>query len=160
MTRTLAILALTLLIASLGWISWSDPYWLSDGNAFLKGFVSQDFLAVLGVIVTITLASAASLHLELNRLEDAYGEAFAEARAATRNYAYMLVVLFFAALALLILKPVYADDVFKEAAFNSGAVVIMVLNLMALADLTTAVFQIPSRRRIGRDNTAGSVAKG
>jgi hypothetical protein len=142
----------------LGALSFCHSSWLSDDNTFLKNFVNQELLAVLGVIVTITLASAASLHLELNRLEDEYDEQFNEARAATKCYAYMLILLFFAALGLVVVKPILATAAVGQAISNSLAILIIVLNLMALADLTTAVFQIPARRRIGNHNTTGGAA--
>jgi hypothetical protein len=132
-------------------ISCYQPDWLSDSNSFLKGFVNQELLAVLGVIVTITLASAANLHLELNRLEDQYGEGFSEARLATKAYAYLLIVLFFVALVLVVAKPIVADSSIAEAFFNSAAIIVVTMNLLSLADLATAVFQIPAHRRIGNE---------
>jgi cytochrome bd-type quinol oxidase subunit 2 len=149
-TRNLAIAGFLALMVVLGTLSWLQPGWLSDNNKFLGGFVNQELLAVLGVIVTITLASAASLHLELNRLEDAHGEQFIEARAATKGYAYLLIWLFLAALALVTMKPIVAATDRAEAICNSIALLIIVLNVMSLIDLTGAVFQIPARRRITR----------
>lgn len=146
--KILSILILTLLTAALVWISFCRPYLLSDQNDFLAGFVTHELLSVLGVIVTITLASAASLHLEFNRLEDEYGEAFQDARDATRNYAFMLIGLFAAALALVIFKPIMVEGRWIEALFNSGAIIIVVLNIMALFDITYAIFQIPAKERI------------
>lgn len=129
-------------------ISWYKTCWLSDQNKFLANFVNHELLAVLGVIVTITLASAASLHLELNRLEDDHDEGFEEARSATKLYAYLLIWLFLFAIALVIVKPIAAITPLFEAIFNSVAIFIIVLNVMALMDLTSAVFEIPARRRI------------
>lgn len=148
MTRTLSIAMLILLIAGMASASWFETCWLSDHNKFLANFVNQELLAVLGVIVTITLASAASLHLELNRLEDDHGEGFEEARTATKAYAYLLIWLFLGAIALVIIKPIAAQTPLIEAGFNSAAIFIIVLNVMALMDLTGAVFQIPAKRRI------------
>lgn len=148
--RALALVGiLSLIVASL-LISWLHPQWLSDNNSFLKGFVNQELLAVLGVIVTITLASAASLHLELNRLEDAYGEGFEEARSATKRYAYMLIWLFLGALVLVVAKPIVAINDHIEAALNGTAIIIIVLNVLALVDLTGAVFAIPASKRLGQ----------
>ena len=154
MARIIAILTLAAMTLGLVVVSCSSPFWLSDsGNPLLKDFVEHQMLAVLGVIVTITLASAASLHLELNSLEEATGEGFPEARAATKGYAYLLIGLFASALALVVLKPVFATDWAWEARFNGTALIIVVLNGMALADLTMAVFSIPARRRLGLDDT-------
>jgi hypothetical protein len=56
--------------------------------------------------------------------------------------------LFGAALALVVTKPLAATTVNLEAAFNGGAILIIVLNIMALMDLTSAVFEIPANRRV------------
>ena len=63
-------------------LSLAVPWVLADTNAFLKGFVNPKLLSLLGVIVTITLASAANLHIELNKIEEAAGKsAFVNTRA-------------------------------------------------------------------------------
>lgn len=48
----------------------TQPAWLSDRNDFLRDLSSRDILPVLGVILVITLASAAQLHLEFNKIEE------------------------------------------------------------------------------------------
>lgn len=148
MSRALAILALILLILGLGATSYLWPTYLSDANTFLKGFVNQELLSLLGVVVTITLASSASLHLELNRLENETGEPFSEARWATKAYARLLIGLFVAAVALVILKPIFAKTDILQAGFNSVAIVIIVLNVLSMADLVLAVFDIPPDKRL------------
>lgn len=148
MTRILSIAALIILAIAIGLVSCVEPHWLSDRNAFLKGFVNHELLTILGVIVTITLASAASLHLELNRLEDSFSESFAEARFATKAYAYLLIALFGFALALVTLKPLLAVNAHWEAAFNGAAIWIIALNILAWLDLTSAVFAIPPDRKL------------
>lgn len=148
MTRILAILGLIILTTGMVAISCSHPEWLSDKNVFLKGFVNHELLAVLGVIVTITLASAANLHLELNRLENSTGEAFQEARKATKAYAYLLIFLFTAALVIVVLKPLVASTTSMQSIFNGAAILIVVLNILSLVDLTGAVFAIPADRNL------------
>ena len=148
MIRILTILALIILTIGIGLVSCLRPDWLSDHNAFLKDFMNHELLAVLGVIVTITLASAANLHLEFNRLEDAFGEAFEDARKATKSYAYMLISLFVLALALVVIKPIAATNVHIEALFNGAGILIISLNILALLDLTIAVFEISPDRRL------------
>lgn len=151
MTRVITITALVTLIIALAIASAASPCWLSDdGNSFLKNFVNHEFLSFLGVIVTITLASAASLHLEFNRLEDSTEEGFEEARGAVKAYAIMLMVLFAAAFLLVIFKPIFGERPTWSAAFNSSAIVIVTLNMLALADLTLTVFKIPADRRLGQ----------
>lgn len=123
------------------------PYYLTDaGNSFFAGFVSWELLSFLGVIVTITLASAANLHLELNKLEEISEETFAEARAAVRLSAYSLLILFCVAFAVVMIKPTVAGPNWN-ATLNSLAILIVVFNLGILADLTMAVFHIPVVRK-------------
>ena len=153
MSRIIAILATVALLAAVIATSRYQPSWLSDaGNPLVRDFFGSQMLSVLGVIVTITLASAANLHLELNRLEDASDsdESFPEARSATKSYAYLLIGLFAAAVALVILKPLLGMGASGEALFNGLGVFVVFLNVLALADLTSAVFQIPASRRVAK----------
>jgi uncharacterized membrane protein YbhN (UPF0104 family) len=135
------LIALTAVLIS---ASICKPYYLTDeGNSFFKGFITWELLSFLGVIVTITLASAANLHLELNKLEERTREKFPEARLAVRMCAYSLLVLFLAAFVLVMVKPT-VDGSHWNAAMNSAAVLIVIFNLAILADLTMAVFRIPA----------------
>ena len=147
MAQIVSILFLLAMTAGVAAISVFNPAWLSDcGNPSLKLFVEGQLLSVLGVIVTITLASAASLHLELNRLEDDTGENFKEARKATKRYSFLLIALFGIAMALVVTKPLLALEPTLQAGFNGFAIIIIVLNGMALLDLTAAVFAIPAKK--------------
>ena len=144
----MSIAGLVILTLAIGIISCAHPQWLSDDNSFLKGFVNHELLSVLGVIVTMTLAWPARLHLELNRMEDGTGEEFKEARSATKAYAYLLIGLFTVSLALVVLKPLLAINQNLEAVFNGGAILIIALNILSWLDLTGAVLAIPSDRKI------------
>lgn len=148
MVRILTILALIILTIGIVISSCAYPAWLSDQNTFLKGFMNHELLAVLGVVVTITLASAANLHLEFNRLEDEFEEGFAEARSATKGYAYLLIALFVLALCLVVLKPIVAVNPNLESLFNGAGILIIAVNILSLADLTSAVFAIPPDKRL------------
>ncbi|MEN2787949.1 hypothetical protein ACFOKI_16350 [Sphingomonas qilianensis] len=141
-TRAWGILiALTAMLAA---ASAYQPYYITDkGNTFFAGFVTWELLSFLGVIVTITLASAASLHLELNKLQEATRESFGEARAAVRMCAYSLLILFAIAFVVVMVKPT-VEGPHWNAALNSVAVLIVIFNLAILADLTMAVFCIPA----------------
>lgn len=121
-----------------------QPDYLSDKNTFLLNFVNHELLAFLGVIVTITLASAASLHLEFNRIQERTSEAFPEARRAIKYSAYSLIVAFMAAFALVVVKPVFADTLTKQAFCNIAALLIILFNVVVLVDITRAVFRIPA----------------
>lgn len=143
----MSVLMLMTLIGGLAWISAYQPCILNDtGNSFLKNFVDQEFLSFLGVIVTITLASAANMHLEFNRLEEeAQKEAFADARQAVKCYAALLLTVFALAFILVVLKPICGVGHRSSAVFNSFAIVFVTLSFMSLADLTLAIFNLKPR---------------
>jgi uncharacterized membrane protein YbhN (UPF0104 family) len=145
-SKTLAWVTLIALTTVLISVSICAPYYLSDdGNAFFKGFVTWKLLSFLGVVVTITLASADNLHLELNKFEERSNESFIEARAAVRQCAYALLFLFAAAFVLVIVKPTLEGQ-HLNASINSAAILIVLFNLAVLTDLTMAVFRIPALR--------------
>ncbi len=132
---------LTVLLSS----SACAPYFLSDdGNEFLRGFVNQELLSLLGVIVTITLASAANLHLELNKLQDLTGKEFLRTRKAIKRSSYSLIAIFATAGLLVILKPTFGSEMHATAACNSIAIVLVLFSLLVLVDLTRTILSIPA----------------
>lgn len=118
------------------------PSLLSDQNEFLEGFVNHEFLNILGVIVTITLASSANLHLTLNQIEERHQtkNAFLETRGGVRSAAYALIVLFVVALLLVVAKPLLATAEWSETIFNGSALLVIVWNVLILIALMEAVF--------------------
>ena len=121
------------------------PYLLSDdGNSFLRGFVNQELLTVLGVVVTITLASAGNLHLELNKMQDRTGSPFMRTRKSVKISAYSLILIFALAGALVIVKPLVGSDMRATAACNSVAITLMLFSLFVLVDLTRTTLSIPA----------------
>lgn len=125
-------------------ISFCQPQLLDDRNKFLAGFVNQELLSTLGFIMAVTLASASSLYLELNKLEDTTGKTFLRTRTGIRKSAYGLLVLFSAAVVLVIVKPLLPDMPYNCAVANSFAILIIYFNISTLFDLTRTVFHIPS----------------
>jgi uncharacterized membrane protein YidH (DUF202 family) len=101
-------------------------------------------LGLLGVIVTITLASAGNLHLELNKLQDRTKLPFTRTRTAVRLSAYSLIVIFAVAGVLVVVKPMLGTDMRATAACNAVAVVLIVFSLFVLVDLTRTIFAIPA----------------
>lgn len=134
-------------------ISACSPFLLSDdGNSFLKGFVNQELLALLGVVVTITLASAGNLHLEINKIEDRTGRAFSKTRRAVKMSAYSLIVIFVLGGALVVIKPMLGNDRHATAACNSVAIVLVLFSLMVLVDITRTTFAIPPSSKLPEKN--------
>ncbi|WP_333839168.1 hypothetical protein [Novosphingobium sp.] len=114
----------------------------------MADFVGSDLLSVLGFIVAVTLASAASVHFELNRLEDATGLPFKRTRKSLKYSAYSLIIIFAIATLIVIAKPAMQQSSFNEAAFNSIAICTILFNLSVMMDLTRTIFKIPSLRKI------------
>lgn len=153
MSKSFSWITLVLLSVGLGALSFFNPCLLGDeGNGFLKNFVNHEFLAFLGVVVTITLASAASLHMELNRLEDAADKEFPETRGAVRVSAYSLIVLLTAGFCIVLTKPFIEGSEMMTSLWNSSAIIVVVFNIFVLADLTMTVLAIPSIRELKKRN--------
>lgn len=147
---------LTGLLTVLLSISFMAPHILDDTNAFLSSFVNHELLATLGFIVAVTLASAASVHFELNKLEDATGRAFSRTRQSLKKSAYSLVALFALAGVIVIVKPLLPEPPYNRAVANSFAIAIIYFNLSVLFDLTKTIFKIPSIsaiKKMDKDNS-------
>ncbi len=130
-------------------VSVCSPDILSDtGNDFLKNFVSQELLSFLGVVVTITLASAANLQIELNRLESVLDRTLTSTRRGVKLSAYTLLWLLVFGIVIVFTKPYVGADALLSSLWNSAAMIIVFCNLWVLFDLTSTVLAIPSTRDI------------
>ena len=119
------------------------PSVLSDHNEFLLHFVNQELLALLGIIMTITLASAANLHLEFNKIEERHQKrALTSTRAKVKQAANCLIVLFVVSVALVVCKPLFGEGEHIQAVLNGAALFILLWNILLLAEMTLAAFDI------------------
>ena len=104
---------------------------------------------MLGVIVAITLASTANLHLQFNQIEDtAKKEILRNTRSSVRRSAWWLIYLFSMGLLLVIIKPLLPESDLCMALANGGAILIVVFNILVLTDLTKLAFSIPPRFKL------------
>ena len=143
MSKTVSYCALLVVGAFLATVGVCKPGLLSDENKFLKALVDKDFLVIAGVILTITLASAAQVHLALNDIESRVGRAFLHrTRASVHSDAYWLIGLFLVATILLIMKPYFEGSEAAQAAFNAAALFILFFMILIMASLTKLVFAI------------------
>lgn len=123
----------------------AEPEWLSDKMYFIKEFMSKDILSILGIILTITLASAAQLHLEFNKIEEQAGKRFLiNSRRKVHQAAYALIYTFVFATIILIVKPIICDPLSdrSQAAVNAIGIFVLWLNVLILIELTQAAFSI------------------
>ena len=125
-----------------------QPAVLSDRNVFLQGFVNHELLSFLGVIVAITLASAANLHLTLHKLDaDTEQKFFDGTRALVRRSAYLLLWMMAVAFVVVVTKPMAVPpggNETVESIFNSIGLLVVIINVLTLVDLTQTAFQIES----------------
>jgi len=138
--------ALCAFIVSVGvWIvlSVAAPWVLGDNNRFMKDFLSDKLLSFLGVIVTITLASIANLHLELNKIEQMAGRrGFPRARLRLRQSAAWMIAMLLGAVALDVVKPLVSAGEIVASFLNGAGLLIVIFNALILIDITQMVFQI------------------
>lgn len=121
----------------------SEPSWIDDTKPFLKSLMEKEILSTLGIILTISLASAAQLHLEFNKLEEFHKKIFlVNTRKAVHKSAITLIVLFFIAIMLVLTKPILAESTRSVAFFNAFGLFVIFLNILTLYDLTNAAFAI------------------
>lgn len=144
MTKLLSFCVLVVSLASVVWVAAYAPRWIDDGNDFMHGFVNHELLAILGVILAITLASASQIHLKFNDMEEKEGTRFLrKSRREVESNTYWLILSFVAALVLVFLKPLFVAHHFGVAFINGFALWILVFDIVILYDITSGIFSIP-----------------
>lgn len=119
------------------------PEALGDQNAFLDGFVNHEFLSFMGVIVSITLASAANIHIELRKKEKEAGEEFfRKTKTAVRLSAYSLICALCLSVLLVIAKPLLPEHGSWRAIANIGAIAIILWGILVILDITKLAFKM------------------
>ena len=141
----LVFISVVLLIIAL-----QKPEWINDQNSFLKYFINHEYLNVLGVILAITLASLAQIHLSLNRVEEQIQSKFLrDSRKEIREAAYYLIGFFSLGVVVVIVKPLLKNSplsicVDVTALINALAIFILLFYIFILLDVTRAAFSIPA----------------
>lgn len=116
-----------------------------EKDKFLTEFVRSYFLPFLGFVVTITLTSVTSLHLEVNRLEDRKGQSFPKTKRSICLSGFSLIISLFIGLAIVISELFIGhDDPICSSLLFVWAVLVILFDICVLWDLTKAIFTIPS----------------
>jgi hypothetical protein len=127
-------------------ISTVRPSALNDQNAFLRNFINHELINILGVILAITLASVANIHLAFNRIEERYNapDALSKSRGNLKKAAYWLIGLFVAGIVIVVSKPMASDPSTPtlEALFNSAGLLVLLWQVLILVSLMQLVFMI------------------
>lgn len=133
------IFALIVLSGLLSSISICRPPILSD-NEFVRGFVVHDALNIMAVIMTIAIASIATIHIWFNELEAKHeAKVFGAARREINHDAFLLIWLFVGELALLIVRNYFDGNQTAISLFNSGALVVFLCSVITLIDIMNVV---------------------
>lgn len=143
MTRTIGFCALICGATLVAVLAAYNPAVISDKNDFLHHFVNQELLGLLGIIMTITLASIASLHLEFNKIEERYQRrGLTRSRQGIMQNAFCLIGLFFVSVVIVVAKPVTHGGDAGEALFNGAALLVLLWNILILIEITETAFAI------------------
>ena len=143
MNNIVAICIMICSVTLVGVLTAVVPFVLSDANNFLLNFVNHEYVSFMGVLVTITLASTASIHIELNRYEEALGAAaFERSRANLRHSAFALIASLCAALLTVVIKPLGPASSYWQSGVNGFALLTIESSILIVADLTLAAFDL------------------
>ena len=137
--RIIAPITFIVLAALVVGLSVCAPATLAE-NGFLKGFINHEILNILAVIVTITIASIATIHIWFNELEEKHGKkVFGKARREINSSAFWLLGLFLVALLLLIVRAYFENSPVGLSLFNGFALMILIANILILIDIMGVV---------------------
>lgn len=127
-------------------LSAAAPWVLSDANEFLRNFVNHEFLGFMGVVVTITLASASNLYIEMRKLEDRVDAGvFANSKRDVRQAAYALLLAFVVAVILVVVKPLLGSGAHIQSVVNGAALTVILFSIITLSEITVASFSLDPR---------------
>ena len=123
-------------------IAATESWILSDYNTFLKEFVGPNLLNVLGVILAITLASIANIHLELRLLEQQYRfkDGINSIRNEIRKASIGLISVFGLAFLLAVAKPIVSVNESTTAFMNGLGLLALFFNILVMTAIVRLVF--------------------
>lgn len=115
-------------------------------NAFLQGFVTHEILALMAVILTVTLASVANIHLSLNRIvitkfstRKEMVEAAQSVKKELSDNAWYIFWGFAAVIILLIAKGI-SKNLFLQSAVNAACIWVLLVYILCMYDIYRVVF--------------------
>ncbi|BBK30374.1 hypothetical protein STHU_10080 [Allostella humosa] len=162
MSKTISWCILVIAAALVVVMAASAPMVLSDKNTFLMGFVNHEFLNLLGVILAITIASAAQLHLALNNIEEKHGgkDIFVRTRRGIRSGSYYLIALFLIGIVVVVAKPHLAHNEWSQTVFNGSALFILLWYALILVSVTNGILAVKADSAAVQAQRARGVSEG
>ncbi|PTW44705.1 hypothetical protein C8J25_109135 [Sphingomonas faeni] len=132
-------------IAIVGALSISRPAVFAK-NRFLQAFMGPDMVSVLIVMLTITFASVANIHLSITRMvalapdrAEAAGAA-GRARAQLNTNAWTIFWAFAVSLLSLIVNGEYPKDELVQSTTTGVCLVVLILNGLVMHDIYRSIF--------------------
>lgn len=124
-----------------------NPTYLSDqGNPFLREFMDNDILSVLGFLTAVGNAATLGIFLHLNKLEDETNFKAKRTKISLKKSAVSLVYSFLIVFVVLVAKNWLPSKELYSALANSVGVAMVFFSLSVLRDLTLTVFGIPTKK--------------
>lgn len=143
MSKTIAICIVVVAVGVWLGLSFAAPWVLSDKNDFLEKFVGPELIAFMGVVVTISLASAANLHIQLNQMEESKGRrGFPNTRRSLRASSYSLIALLAASVALATSKAWIPNNEVSQSLLNGACLLAVLASILVLIQLTSMALMI------------------
>jgi hypothetical protein len=107
---------------------------------FISKLVEDQCLNILAVIMTISIASIATIHIWFNELEDKHEKkVFGAARRQINQGAFLFIWLFVGEVVLLIVRSFFEGNNVAISLFNGFALLILLCSVLTLADLMGVV---------------------
>ena len=142
------IVSLIGLAVFLGSLVVCKPEWLND-NKFMDGFISFEILSLLAVILTVTLASVANIHLAINRIiakhlagNSAQVSLAEDIKSEIRSNAWVIFYSFIASVVILFVKGLNEADQLVLAICNATMLWVLFLNLLCILDIYKVIYGI------------------
>jgi hypothetical protein len=119
-------------------------------NSFLEKFVGSELLSLLAVILAITFASVANIHLALNQIvarvyakNIEHGQVVARGiRGEINSNAWLLFYAFLICTAALFVKALFTDNAYVHSATNGVALGTLLINILVFHDIYCTVFEL------------------
>jgi hypothetical protein len=117
-------------------------------NEFLMGFIDHEILNIMAVIMTISIATIATIHIWFNELEDKHQKTvFGAARREINSSAFWFIGLFVAQLVLLIVRSfsIFASKPTAMSIFNGISLLLLLTSVITLWDIMAVVKSLTPR---------------
>jgi hypothetical protein len=117
-------------------------------NEFLMSFIDHEILNIMAVIMTISIATIATIHIWFNELEDKHQKTvFGAARREINSSAFWFIGLFVAQLVLLIVRSfsIFASKPTAMSIFNGISLLLLLTSVITLWDIMAVVKSLTPR---------------